>query len=75
MVDRQAEDCSSGRLDTQTHKALLMRSNHAVLNPEAPAAHHVGHHHVGGQSIAYNGNLRGMRHARFWMLLKVLHDF
>lgn len=58
----------------QTHHALLLQRHHAVLDPEAPAAHHVGQHHVRRQPVPDDGDLRRVRHARLRVLLEVGHD-
>lgn len=57
-----------------THYAFLIQGNHAILDPEPPATHHVGHHHVRGEPVADNGNLSGMGDLRLRVTSKVVHD-
>lgn len=57
-----------------TYHALLPQRHHAVPDPEAPATHHVGQHHVSCEPVAHDGHLRGVRHARLRVLPKVGHD-
>lgn len=57
-----------------SHDALLVERDDTVLDPEAVAAHHVGQHHVGGQSVTNDGNLAGACDARFRVVPEIFHD-
>lgn len=57
-----------------TYNALLLRRHDAILDPEAPGAHHICQHHVCAQPVSNDGDLRGVRHARLGVLAEVLHD-
>ena len=52
----------------------MLQGNYTVSNPEAPASHQVSQHHVSGQAITDNCNLRRVRDAGFWMLPEILHN-
>lgn len=56
------------------YNALLFCRHDAVSDPKAPSTHHVGHHDVGAETVADDSHLRRVRHARFGILAKVLHD-
>jgi hypothetical protein len=56
------------------YNALLLQRYDPVLDPDTPAAHHVGQHHVGCQSVSHNGNVVGTRDACLWVLAEVRHD-
>lgn len=63
-----------GRRDANTHDALFPHWRNAISDPDAPASHHVGQHHVCGQSVPDDGNLRSIRHAGFGMSSEVTHN-
>jgi hypothetical protein len=56
-------EAGSQRVDTvdtalfNAYNALLLQGHDAVPDPDAPAAHHVGQHHVGCQPITDHSNL------------------
>lgn len=57
------------------YNILLIQWCNAFSDPDAPAAHLVGKHHIRHQAIADDGYLAWMRHTSFWMLLEMGHDF
>lgn len=62
-------------LEGMAYNILLIQWCNAFSDPDAPAAHLVGKHHIRHQAIADDGYLAWMRHTSFWMLLEMGHDF
>lgn len=58
-----------------TNNALLLQWDDAVLDPEAPSAHHVGEHHVSREAVTDHCDVGRVGHAGLWIFLEVLHDF
>lgn len=51
-----------------------MKGLDAILDPYAPAAHHVCHHHVRREAIADDGNVTRIRDPGLRVVLEVVHD-
>ena len=60
--------------ECDAHDALLLQRNDAILNPNAPTAHHVGQHHVGREAVADNSNLMRSCNTSFRVLAEVGQD-
>lgn len=58
----------------QPHDALLLKRDDTILDPETVAAHTVGQHHVGEESVTDNGDLAGVGDTSLRMIPKILHD-
>jgi hypothetical protein len=56
-----------------TYKVFLLQWNDTVLDPEAPASHHIRHHDIGNQSISDNGNFGRALNPGLWMVAEVFH--
>ena len=59
---------------SNAYNTLLLERDDPVLDPDPPAAHHVGQHHVGCQPITHNSNLVRTCHASLWVLAEVRQD-
>lgn len=58
----------------QPHDALLLKRDDTILDPDTIAAHTVGKHHVGEESVTDNGDLAGVGDTSLRMIPKILHD-